>query len=99
MSSTKLTPKDRREVVLRALQGESITALSREFDVARSWIYHMIDEAKANAAAAYADAQDDIEFRRQVLELVRGGKIYDRPLTEQETKEAHELAAQYGWKV
>lgn len=72
MSPTKLTPKDRRQIVLRALRGESPLALSREYDVARSWIYYMIDEAKANADSAYTDAQDDLEFRRQVLELTAG---------------------------
>jgi len=70
MPKEKLTPSDRRALVLRALGGESPSTLAREYDVARSWIYVLADEAKGYAEKQLKEAEAELEFRRRVVTLI-----------------------------
>jgi len=70
MPKEKLTPSDRRALVLRALDGESPSALSKEYGVARSWVYVLVDEARGYAEKQLKEAEAELEFRRRVVTLI-----------------------------
>jgi Zn-dependent peptidase ImmA (M78 family) len=46
----KLSEEQRRELILRALDGESPTKLEREYGVSRQYIIRLRNVARANAA-------------------------------------------------
>lgn len=69
MPSTKLTPVGRRALVLRALSGESVAKLAKEYGVARSWAYVLLEDAKTDSKTKTAEAYEEWQFRRKVEEL------------------------------
>ena len=69
MSNTKLANGARRELILRALDGESPTQLFKEYGISRSRVYQMIDEAKeADHKARIAEAEAEARFWRKIGE-------------------------------
>lgn len=69
MPKEKLTRADRRTLVLRVLGGESVLALSKEYGVARSWIYALADEAQIDQEEKIKEVERELEFRKKVSEF------------------------------
>lgn len=69
MPKEKLTPADRRTLVLRVLRGESVLALSKEYGVARSWIYALTEEAKTDQQEKIREVERELEFRKKASEI------------------------------
>ena len=71
MTNTKLANSARRELILRALAGESPTRLSEEYGITRSRVYQMMDEAReADHEARIAEAEAEAAFWRKIGEKV-----------------------------
>lgn len=70
MGREKLSQEERRAIVLAFLSGTSAIDLGNRYDVARSWIYALADEAKACPREKLEESQAEAEFRRQVLTLL-----------------------------
>lgn len=45
-TNPNLTPDARKELILRALRGESKKKLAEEYGVARSWVYKLEEDTK-----------------------------------------------------
>lgn len=67
-----LTLAQRREITLRALRGENMAALGREYGVDRRTVEFHRRSARAGAQERYEEAVEEIEYRRRVLELLEG---------------------------
>ena len=64
-----LAGEARRELTLRALDGESPTKLAEEYGVTRSRVYQMMDEAReADCKARAAEAEAEARFWRKIGE-------------------------------
>jgi transposase-like protein len=70
MTHAKLTPAQRRSLVLAALSGVPAMQLAKEYGVARSWVYALIEEAKTDPAGKVTEAYEETDFRRRVQELL-----------------------------
>jgi ATP-dependent RNA circularization protein (DNA/RNA ligase family) len=68
----KLSPDDRREMILRALSGENRTYLAQEYGVSRVRLYQLLEAAEKMSEADVNEAAKELEFRRRVLEMVGG---------------------------
>jgi hypothetical protein len=62
----KLTPDQRRSLVLAALSGVPAMQLAKEYGVARSWVYALIEEAKTDPHGKLRDAHEEVKFRMRV---------------------------------
>lgn len=69
MPRKSLTPRQRREVTIRALRGETAYSLAKEFPVSHQHISRLRDAAEAEAEEMYEDAREELEFRREVMEM------------------------------
>ena len=69
MNPHKLTTQQRRDMVLSALSGESRVEVSKRYNVARSWLYSLLDEAQNEPERKLKEAEAEVEFRRSVIEL------------------------------
>ncbi len=92
MPRTKLPDAERRALVLDALKpGANRAALAREYDVTRSYLYVLINEAtedpKGRLERAKQEAEDELAFRREVLRLTEDEAI--RKLARDEGVQAH----------
>lgn len=67
---TKLTPSERRSLVLEALEGANKLRLAERYDIARSWLYVLLDEARNNPEGKLQEAEAEAEFRRRVKVLL-----------------------------
>ena len=68
---SKLTPDDRRAIVLAALDhNANITELARRYGVSRARIYQLLESAVIDPRGKLYEAQREAEFRRRVKELV-----------------------------
>ncbi|PLS84243.1 MAG: hypothetical protein CYG60_18965 [Actinobacteria bacterium] len=65
-----LTETERRRMTLAALSGVPVLQLAKEYGVARSWIYALVEEAKADPVGAIQKAEWELEYRRRVVELL-----------------------------
>ena len=65
MPTANLSPEARRELTLRALQGESPKKLSDEYGVHRTLIYYYIRSARENVS-------EELPFWRKVNDLTNG---------------------------
>lgn len=68
----KLSPDERRAMILRALVGENRAYLASEYGVARSRLQALLKEARTMTEADVSEASKELEFRRRVLEILRG---------------------------
>lgn len=68
--SPKLTPDQRRALILSALSDVPVLQLTKEYDVSRSWIYVLLEEARKEPREKLAEAMAEVEFRERVLEKV-----------------------------
>lgn len=69
MSNAKLDPSARREMLLRALAGESVLRLSREYSVARTAIYEGMERARRHPEHDLEEAEAEVVYWRRVNEL------------------------------
>ena len=67
MPTANLSPEERRELTLRALQGESPKKLSDEYGVHRTLIYYYIRNARENVS-------EELPFWRKVDKIERSSK-------------------------
>ena len=74
MPKTKLTPDQRRALILALLSGTPAIELARRYGVARSRVYALAEEAKANPVEAMLEAWEEYAFRDQVVTLTKGEK-------------------------
>ncbi len=61
----------RRHIVIRALKGENKNALCREYGITRNAIYNMLKVALTSPKKKLAEAEREVEFRREVYRLSR----------------------------
>jgi Mor family transcriptional regulator len=71
MPPPKLTPDQRRGIVLSALSGESKAQLAKRYDVARSWIYTLVNEALDSPENKVREAEREAAFRRRVARMAK----------------------------
>lgn len=67
MPETKLTDRMRREIVRRALEGESPTPLAEEYHVTPMHVWRLKQEALEAPLASWREATEELEFRAWVL--------------------------------
>ena len=69
--NSKLTPDERRAIVLAALEHDAnVTELARRYGVSRARIYQLLESATIDPRGELLEAQREAEFRRRVQELV-----------------------------
>jgi transposase-like protein len=79
MPRTKLTPEERRALVLAALDPNTNRRdLAASYDVARSWLYSLLDEATTDPESKLKEAEAELEFRREVLARYRNSGRVDK---------------------
>lgn len=74
MTKQKLTPDERRELTLSALSGVPVLQLSKEYGVARSWIYALKEDVEKNIDARIREAQKELGFLLDADILISGEK-------------------------
>ena len=71
MSSSKLTRHERRAIVLAALEHDvNISELARLHGVRRQRIHQLLQSAVADPKGSLLEAEQEVAFRRRVMELV-----------------------------
>ena len=69
--SAKLTPDERRAVVLAALgRSVNISELARRYAISRSRVYQLLEDAVTDPKGKLREAEREVAFRKRVLELV-----------------------------
>jgi transposase-like protein len=64
--------QERREIVLKALDPETnITQLAREHGITRGGVYAYLNYALDDPEGRVKEAEEEVEFRRKVWDLVR----------------------------
>ncbi len=61
----------RRYIVIRALRGENKSALAREYGITRNALYSLLKAALTSPKKKLAEAEREVEFRREVYRLSR----------------------------
>ncbi len=70
--SPKLTPEDRRAVVMAALEPNSNKSeLARCYAIRRQRIYQLLESAMSDPKGKLREAEREVAFRRRMLELTR----------------------------
>jgi transposase-like protein len=65
------TKEERREMVLKALDPETnITHLAKEYGITRSGVYAHINWVTDDPEGKLRRAEEEVEFRREVLRLL-----------------------------
>lgn len=72
MPTTNTTRAQRREMILRALRGESQTKLGEEYGLTRYTVNRHVKNTVREADRRYEEARQELEFWREVLELTEG---------------------------
>jgi transposase-like protein len=68
----RLTSSVRREITLRAMDPETnITYLAEEYGITRSAIHQYLNSARRDPEGALEEAIEELEFRRDILEMYR----------------------------
>lgn len=67
---TRLTNRERRVVTLAAIEQNSSSAVAKKHGISRETLCGWVREAKADPEGALREAQEELAFRRQVLELM-----------------------------
>lgn len=73
----KLTPDERRILTLRALDGEPVSALAREFDVSRAWIYVLLEDVRNHHEEKLREIEREGEFLRQARKIIEREPLGD----------------------
>jgi transposase-like protein len=68
--SPKLTPDDRRAIVLAVLEhNANVAELARRYGIRRQRIYQLLNNAVIDPRGKLREAEREIAFRRRVWEL------------------------------
>lgn len=70
MPASITTRRQRRQMVLRALRGESMAALGREYGLDRRTVQMHVSRAVAEAEERREEAREELEYRREVEGLI-----------------------------
>jgi transposase-like protein len=69
--SSKLTPDERRAVVMAALEpNANISEIARRYGIRRQRVYQLLEDALLDPKEKLREAGKELEFRRRVKELV-----------------------------
>jgi transposase-like protein len=69
--SSKLTPDERRTVVMAALEpNANISEIARRYGIRRQRVYQLLEDAMLDPRERLRDAEREVAFRRRVNELV-----------------------------
>ena len=69
--SSKLTPDERRAVVMAALEpNANISEIARRYGIRRQRVYQLLEEAMIDPKGKLREAEREVAFRRRVRELV-----------------------------
>jgi transposase-like protein len=69
--SSKLTPDERRAVVIAALEtNANISEIARRYGIRRQRIYQLLDSAVIDPKGKLREAEKELGFRRRVKELL-----------------------------
>ncbi len=69
--TSKLTPDERRAVVLAALEpNANISEIARRYGIRRQRVYQLLEEAMIDSKEKLWEAERKVAFRRRVNELV-----------------------------
>ena len=69
--SSKLTPDERRAVVMAALEpNANISEIARRYGVRRQRVYQLLEDAMIDPKEKLWEAEREVAFRRRVKELV-----------------------------
>lgn len=82
----KISRKERRQIILKVLRGEaSQIEIVRGYGLDKSHISRLVSQAKDTpernrdrAMLALLDAEDEVEFREEVIEILRNGESVTR---------------------
>ena len=69
--SVKLTPDERRAVVLAALEpNANVSEIARRYGIRRQRVYQLLEDATIDPKGQLKEAETELAFRRRVKELV-----------------------------
>ncbi len=69
--SSKLTPDERRAVVMAALEpNANISEIARRYGIRRQRVYQLLEDAMIDPTEKLREAEREVAFRRRVKELV-----------------------------
>ena len=69
--SSKLTPDERRAVVMAALEpNANISEIARRYGIRRQRVYQLLEDAMLDPKEKLREAEREVAFRRRVQELV-----------------------------
>jgi transposase-like protein len=70
--NSKLTPEERRAVVMAALQpNANISEIARRYSIRRQRVYQLLEDALLDPKGKLTEAEREAQFRRRVWELCR----------------------------
>ena len=70
--SPRLTPDERRAVVMAALEiGANKSEIARRYGIRRQRIYQLLEDALTDPKSKLREAEREVAFRKRVLELTR----------------------------
>ena len=69
--SPRLTPDERRAVVMAALEigGANKSEIARRYGIRRQRIYQLLEDALTDPKSKLREAEREVAFRKRVLEL------------------------------
>ncbi len=69
--SSKLTPDERRALVLAALEpNANISEIARRYGIRRQRVYQLLEDATIDPKGQLREGERELAFRRRVKELV-----------------------------
>ena len=69
--SPKLTPDERRAIVMAALErNANVSELARRYGIRRQRVYQLLEDAMLDPRERLREAEREVAFRRRVKELV-----------------------------
>jgi transposase-like protein len=69
--TSKLTPDERRAVVIAALEpNANVSELARRYGIRRQRVYQLLENAIIDTEEQLREAEREVAFRRRVKELV-----------------------------
>ncbi len=63
---------------MRGLRGESVTELRKEYGVARSYVYALMEEAKQDREYQMNEALNELYFQVEIDAILRGSSLPGR---------------------
>ena len=70
--NVKLTPEERRAVVMAALQpNANISEIARRYSIRRQRVYQLLEDVLLDPKGKLMEAEREAQFRRRVWDLCR----------------------------